>query len=115
MTDPFHPKNDPAVRNLKLIATRGGDRGPLYDRGVLDTIGSAEEYGCLQKNQEARLLMALGIHVQSKVQFITDEEELAARSHLKLRGWTLDEGIEYGSGVMFAEWILSHHLTADKK
>lgn len=95
---------DGTLLNLKRIAMRGGERGPLYDQGTLDVISQIEALGYWMPNRMCSLIGALS--VQERAAILRPEEVAEAKEFLAEKGWTIDQGIEYASGVDGAERML---------
>ncbi len=99
--------HDPTFLGLKRIAEAGGDKGPLYDQGVLAVIRQLERKGCFDPDPIKQLA---GIHFALKIgtNVITPEQARKAEEMARQRGWTLEEGAQYAAGVIAAE----NNLTA---
>jgi hypothetical protein len=104
--------HDVVFLGLKQLAEAGGDRGPLYDQGVLSVIRQIERRGCFDPDPIKQLA---GIHHALKTQpkVVTPEEARRAEEMAKQRGWTLGEAAQYAAGVMDAEKNLAAY--GDKK
>jgi len=92
--------------NLKKIAQRGGDRGPLYDCGVLAVVEEIEKTGGFTKSPICRLLLLVKLEHDVKCGIATADELGQASKFLTDHGWTLDQGFEYARGVDGAERLL---------
>ena len=100
------PTSDPTLLALKRIASRGGDRGPLFDQGVLATVSQVEREGYFTRGGTASLLSRMHIQQQSAARMLTDEEFAEGQRFLAQRGWTIEQGSQYAQGALFAEGIL---------
>jgi hypothetical protein len=102
----MHPSEDPFVQNIKRIADRGGERGPRFDRGVLETIAALENDGELPRNNFVSCFVLLKMQKATGQKLLTEEEADGPSRFMKARGWTFDEAFEYVEGVDFVERML---------
>jgi len=100
------PARDPTLQALKRMASRGGDRGPLFDQGILATVSQIEREGYFTRGGTASLLSRMHIQQQSAARMLTDEEVAGGQRFLAQRGWTIEQGSQYAHGALFAEGIL---------
>ena len=100
------PARDPTLQALKRIASRGGDRGPLFDQGVLATVSQIEREGHFTRGGTASLLSLMHIQQQAEARMLTDEEFAEGQRFLAQRGWAGEQGSQYAHGALFAEGIL---------
>jgi hypothetical protein len=103
-SQPPDPRNDPWFIGLRGIAMRGGDRGPLYDQGVLSVIEQIERTG----RHVPSLLKGLGhLAERDPLRAIYTPDEIAAlERELAVRGWTIEQGAQFAKGVSDAEEAL---------
>jgi hypothetical protein len=95
--------------NLKRIAIKGGERGPLYDQGVLAVIKQIEETGRFKTDPLNTLMYAAWAFRKLGANVLTEEELATVEHTLKTGGWTLDEWGQYTGGVKQAESLLSSY------
>jgi hypothetical protein len=103
------PKTDLVLLALKAIATKGGDRGPLFDQGVLALIGQIERNGHFTRGGIGGLITLMHMPEQTKSRLLTDEEFAEGQRFLAQHGWVLDQAIKYADGVLFAEAVLPYY------
>ena len=106
---PLDPRLDPTFLTLKGIATLGGDRGPLYDLGVMRVIREIEANGSFARDPFRGLLLLGQTQAQLGHSLLTAEEHERASRFLAERRWTWDQGMEYALGVETAEKALSSY------
>jgi hypothetical protein len=94
------------LANLKQIATKGGERGPLYDLGVLYVIEQIERTGHFKPSKIAKQLHALPHAVQ--MQAITHEETQAALTEVAKLNMTIEQASQYCGGILYAEATLGY-------
>jgi hypothetical protein len=104
---PVDPANDPVVKNLKQIALKGGEKGPRYDQGVLAVVSQIEREGHFTRDRMCGILCLMGTQQKTNTRLLTDEEQAKGQKFIFRHGWTLEQAIEYASGVEFAESMLS--------
>jgi hypothetical protein len=102
------PRTDPILLNLKGIATRGGERGPLYDQGVLSVIAQIEQLGAYKPSRFLPLI-DLGRNPLAARSYLLPAEIAGLEHFLASRGWTVAEGAEFAAGVSAAESTLKHY------
>jgi hypothetical protein len=100
------PASDPVLLNLKQLALRGGERGPLCDRGVLVVIDQIERQGNFTPDHTVGLLLLLSLQMKTNSRMLNDDELAEADRFLSERGWNLEQGLEYVSGIDLAEKLL---------
>jgi hypothetical protein len=107
------PNQDPILLNLKQIAFRGGEKGPIFDQGVLTIINEIEASGHFARGGIASILSLMQLE-QTTVgaRLLTDEERSAGYQFIAQNGWTLDQGSQYANGVFFAEGLLNCYQRA---
>ena len=97
------------VENLMLLqiksnATKGGERGPHYDQGVLSVTSQIEKTGKFSPNRLAEHV----IMFRDSPHSLSYEELQSIQRHLAETGMAADEALSYALGVEFAEIILRH-------
>jgi hypothetical protein len=104
----FDAATDPTLLNLKQIATKGGERGPLYDQGVLSVIRQIEQCGYYTPDRTAGVICLLLTEQNGGPELLTKAEREKAQRLLKERGWTLKQAVEYFDGIECAEKLMFH-------
>ncbi len=99
-SNPRDEDYDPWLYGLKCIALNGGDRGPLYDRGMLDVIEEVERTGGYTPSP---LLALIDLPKQPGHLWLTPDIRAELEAELRRRGWTVEQGAEYARGVWHAE------------
>lgn len=97
--------NDPLIEMLKSLATNG-DRGPLYDRGVMSVIAEVEANGFFVPNQIAKDIHSLQLDIKAKT--VTESERQSAFDRIEELGMTIESAAEYSGGILYAESMLAH-------
>ncbi len=102
------PRHDQLFLGLKEIATRGGERGPLYDQGVLSVVAQIEQSGTYKPS---RLLSLIDLCRNPELvrSSLTAAEVEELEQVLASRGWTLAQGAEFAAGVSAAESTLQQY------
>ncbi len=106
------PQFDPLLLSLKGIATRGGERGPLYDQGVLSVISQIEQSGTYKPSRLLPLIN-LGRNPDFARSYLTTNEMTELEEELVSRGWSPEQGAEYAAGVDAAETTLNHYRATE--
>jgi hypothetical protein len=104
----LNPAHDPTLLALKQIAEAGGERGPLYDEGVLSVVRQVEAQEHFVRNPICGPLTAMQLQQQTQANILTPDELDQGRRFLEARGWTLDQSFQYVCGVKDAENHLAH-------
>jgi hypothetical protein len=92
------PKNDFVFTQLKQIATQGGEKGPLFDQGVLFVIRQIEETGSFQPHPITS--------IDDPPQVLTDGERREMQSLIAVKGWSHEQAQQFSKGVWQAEMTL---------
>jgi hypothetical protein len=102
------------VENLMLLqikanATRGSERGPHYDQGVLSVTSQIEETGKFTPHRLAQhvLMFRDSPHSLNQLELHSIQQFLAET------GMTADEALSYAVGVEFAEIMLRNFNQRD--
>jgi hypothetical protein len=100
---------DYRFRQLKAIATRGGEHDRDYARGVRSVIDQIESTGCFRPNP----LLAYLIDLYAFPQLVEAAHDAAgfaaARVFLAQSGWTVEQGYDFARGARLAERELSDY------
>lgn len=104
----FKPTDDGTFLNLKQIARSGGEKGPLYDAGVLSVIDQIEKTGTFVKNPMRGIILLYSTHQKLPQRLLSDDEINQAKQFLAERGWTLAQAMQFAGGIDTAESLLSH-------
>lgn len=92
---------------FRKISQNGGDRGPLFDRGVLSVFDEVERTGSFKPIPWVGLVgAALALRDQG-VQILEPDEIVAVERYVKESGMSLDALDLYLRGVISAESVLS--------
>jgi hypothetical protein len=110
--DIMKPHSDFMVENLRAVALKGGEYGPLFDQGVLSIINQIDETGSFVPGIAA-ILIDMQSNPKAAEQCYTPEERAEALALTRERGWTLEEGVEFGKGVFHALTLLRGYLRKD--
>lgn len=97
--------NHPLLRKIKQTAIDGGDRGPLYDRGVLDTIAMIERDNSFVRNRMVNLFLLFGVH-RSAGCILEDAELAECEAFMRDHSWSFPETMQYIDGIDFVERML---------
>lgn len=95
----------PILDVLRSVATRGGVRGKLYDRGVLDAIAFLERDGSLPNPSIASLIILYATQKNSGVDLLSKEEATTAESFMRANSWEFSQAEEYCSGFDSVERV----------
>lgn len=101
-----NPTSDPQLQSLKALALRGGDRGPHFDRGALTVIEQIEREGSYTPDRREGLICLAYAQRNGPPLLLTAEESAEAGQVLAGMGLTLEQGIEFFSGVSTAQQLL---------
>jgi hypothetical protein len=101
----MRPESDFVFTNLRAVALKGGEYGPLYDQGILFVIRQIEETGSFVPNI-ATILIDMHSNPQIAQACFTREERAEAMEIVRQNGWTLEQGSQYGKGVQAARMLL---------
>lgn len=105
----FDPAEDGVLISLKKIATKGGEYGPFFDRGVLAVIEQIEQTGAFTPDPVRILRLYYFSARHGEPRLMTDEERAEAEAILRDRRWSLEDGARYADGVWTAESWLSQY------
>ncbi|HYV39719.1 MAG TPA: hypothetical protein VE988_28785 [Gemmataceae bacterium] len=94
MQSQLNPAHDPLLLNLKNVALKGGERGPLYDQGVLAVIGEIERKGHFIHDGRVGIVLLMKTEEGMSQKLLTSQELTEGRAILAARGWSLDQGME---------------------
>ena len=100
---------DYRFRQLKALATRGGEHDRNYERGVRSVIDQIEATGCFRPNP----LLAYLINLYAFPQLADAPHDAAgfaaACAFLAESGWTVEQGYDFARGARLAERELSDY------
>ncbi|HEY7311924.1 MAG TPA: helix-turn-helix transcriptional regulator [Gemmataceae bacterium] len=102
-----NPRENGTLLSLKRTALKGGEKGRLYDKGVLSVINQIESKGSFDPDLTANLLDAAYVDQGLGANMLTVEERVQAQELLQRCGWTLEEGKQYAAGVKDAQTLLA--------
>jgi hypothetical protein len=88
---------------------KGGEYGPLFDKGVLEVIAQIEKAGNFVPERRAGAILTMAQQPQLADSMLTEGERTQAKRFLAERGWSLAQGAEYMSGVQTTEKNLSSY------
>jgi hypothetical protein len=95
------PAEDVLLQNLKLSAEKGnGDKGPIYEKGILDLIAEIETNGNFDRKGITGILKLMHDNRGGSKGVLTPEEEAAGQQFLSQHGWTVEQGNQYADGVI---------------
>jgi hypothetical protein len=111
---PFDASTDPRLIGLKRIAEGGGDRGPLYDEGVLSVINAILKEGHFVRSRHVGLMVLFVAQRQLTQKLLTSDEEAELQHFIASHGWTFDEASQFLDGVDLVERMLQVYEMRDE-
>ena len=104
---------DYRFRQLKRLATRGGERDRHYHHGVRTVLAQIEATGRYRPNPLVAYLISLCVFPDFAAAPHDAAGVAAARAFLTEVGWTVEEGYDFARGARFAEHELSDYRAPD--
>jgi hypothetical protein len=101
------PTSDLTLLELKKRAVSEEWSGP-HRKGVLEVVEAIERNGSFTPHLKAGLIGLMATQRLMGKALISEEVHRECQAFLGKNGWSLEEGIEYASGVRFAEQMLPH-------